>query len=478
MSTQPAHAHHNEQNDCGCDSRRNFLKRFGMVAGAGVATPWAVQLASMAPAAAAQAGDDYRALVCVFLYGGNDNWNSFVPNDSEGYATYAAARPGLARGRGEILPLSPVGGFTGAGSIGFAPELERLHARFNAGDAALVANVGTLLQPLTKQSYEVVANRPPQLFSHNDQQSFWQSGAPEGATSGWGGRISDQLLDGNGASSLFTSISAAGNAIMMSGEQALQYQVSQRGVTTLRTDVLGADSLNVGLRAVMNQRRGGLFPAAYADTTRRALAAADDLSFAIDEASQGNPVDQFFAFENSPGPATNLGRQLEVVANLILAGRDVLGLKRQVFFVGLGGFDNHSRLLADHRPLMESLDLGLSGFADAMNAIGAHDTVTTFTASDFGRSLLSNGDGTDHGWGAHHLVIGGGVRGNRVVGPLPVVADDGPDDVGQGRLLPTQSVDQYAASLGQWLGVPEAGLASVAPRLKQFESSDLGLFVT
>ena len=457
-------------------SRRQFLRRFGLLAGAGIATPWAYQLASLAPAAAAAPGDDYRALVCVFLYGGNDHWDTFVPDDADGHGAYAAARPGLAHGRGDVLGVDPIGGFTGAGSIGFAPQLSRLHRLFNDGDAAVVANVGTLLGPTSKQDYSAVAKRPPQLFSHNDQQSFWQSGSPEGATSGWGGRIADALLAGNGDASLFTSISASGNAVMMSGVDALQYQVSSRGVTTLRTDLLGSDSLNSGLRAVMNQSRGGLFPSAYTATTRRALQAADDLSDALDAATNGLDLGDFFARENTPAPAANLLGQLEVVARLILAGRDALGLRRQVFFVGLGGFDNHSRLVEDHRPLLESLDIGLSGFHGAMQAVGAGDAVTTFTASDFGRSLVSNGDGTDHGWGAHHLVVGGAVAGNRVVGALPVVADDGPDDVGRGRLLPSTSVDQYSASLARWLGATEADVRLVAPTIDAFPQTDLNLF--
>ncbi len=457
-------------------SRRQFLQRFGLLAGAGIATPWAYQLASLAPAAAAVPGDDYRALVCVFLYGGNDHWDTFVPNDNAGYNAYAAARPGLAHGRADILSVGPDGGFSGAGEIGFAPQLSRLHQLFNDGDAAVVANVGTLLGPTTKQSYSVVANRPPQLFSHNDQQSFWQSGSPEGATTGWGGRIADSLLDGNGDASLFTSISASGNAIMMSGSNALQYQVSSRGVTTLRTDLLGSESLNSGLRAVMNQRRGGLFPSAYTSTTRRALQASDDLSDALDAATGEVDLSEFFARDNTPAPAANLLGQLEIVARLILAGRDALGLRRQVFFVGLGGFDNHSRLVEEHRPLLESLDIGLSGFHSAMRAVGAGDAVTSFTASDFGRSLVSNGDGTDHGWGAHHLVVGGAVAGNRVVGALPVVADDGPDDVGRGRLLPAVSVDQYAATFARWLGVAESDVGLVAPHIDAFTQRDLALF--
>ncbi len=466
----------------GHHTRRQFLRMVGLVAATGAIAPWAVELASMATssgeaaAAAPGSGDDYRALVCVFLYGGNDQWNTFVPNDPAGHAAYAAGRSGIARGLDEILPISPLDGFAGAGSFGFAPELGRVRGLFDVGDAAVVANVGTLVTPLDKSGYAAGRPRPPQLFSHNDQQSYWQAGAVEGASSGWGGRIADVLLDGNGDHSLFTSVSAAGNAIMMSGRNALQYQVSNRGVTTLRTDVFAADAIDAGLRDVMAMQRPGLFPSAYADTTRRGLLAADDLATAIDTATGSLDLGSYFRLDNPTAPAANLASQMEIVARLIAAGRNVLGLKRQVFFVGLGGFDNHSRLVADHLPLLAALDHGLAGFHEAMGGIGLADRVTTFTASDFGRSLLSNGDGTDHGWGGHHLVIGGAVRGNRVVGTVPEIGDDGPDDVGQGRLLPTISVDQYAATLGRWLGVGEGELESVAPNLGNFGDRDLGLF--
>ena len=213
-------------------------------------------------AASDPGGDEYRALVCVFLYGGNDQWNTFVPNDAAGHAAYAAARSGIARDLGEVMPISPIDGFAGNGSFGFAPELSRLRGLFNAGDAAVVSNVGTLIAPIDKSGYADLANRPPQLFSHNDQQSFWQAGAVEGATSGWGGRIADFLLDDNGDNSLFTSVSASGNAIMMSGRNAFQYQVSSRGVTTLRSDLFVSDSLRTGLRDVMELQRPGLFPSA------------------------------------------------------------------------------------------------------------------------------------------------------------------------------------------------------------------------
>jgi uncharacterized protein (DUF1501 family) len=468
----------------GRHSRRQFLGRLGLLAGAGAVAPWALDLGAMASASTAAAAapaanaatDDYRALVCLFLYGGNDQWNTFIPDDTVGFQAYQQARNGIARARDEILPLSPSGGFDGAGRFGFAPELHRLHALFGSGQAAVVANVGTLLEPIDKAAYSDSGKRPPLLFSHNDQQSFWQAGALEGARHGWGGRIADFLLDDNGANALFTSVSVSGNAVMMSGRDALQYQVSSRGVTTLRTDAFQSDSLNDGLMDILSRRRNGLIPRAYTDVSRRAVGAASDLSDAIDAATAGLDLAPFFATPNPSAPVNNLRAQLETVARLIAAGRKELGLKRQVFFVGLAGFDTHSRLVPEHSQLLDALDVGLAGFHAAMASMGLGDRVTSFTASDFGRTLVSNGDGSDHGWGGHHLVVGGAVRGNRVVGTLPTVANDGPDDVGQGRLLPTISVDQYAATLGRWLGVQDNDLNAIVPNLGNFSVRDLGLF--
>ncbi|MEL6893834.1 MAG: DUF1501 domain-containing protein, partial [Actinomycetota bacterium] len=413
-------------------------------------------------------------IVCVFLYGGNDHADTFVPNDATGYAAYQSARGGIARARNTILPVAPFEGFSGAGSFGFAPELSRLRGLFSSGDAAVVSNVGTLVRPLSKAEFEVRSNRPPQLFSHNDQQSFWQAAAPEGATTGWGGRIADLLLDGNGANSTFTCVSVAGNAVMMTGRDALQYQVSSRGVTTLRQDLFRYDAMGDGLRELMELQSPGLFPESYVDTTRRALTAADDLSTAVDAADGRHDLDRHFELESENRATQRLASQLRMVARLIAAGKETLGLRRQVFFVAMGGFDNHNGLVNNHRPLLSALDSGLAGFHAATNALGLRDNVTSFTASDFGRTLVSNGDGTDHGWGGHHLVVGGSVNGNRVYGDVPVIADDGPSDVGRGRLLPTTSVDQYAATFATWMGASANELATAVPNIGNYSRRDLG----
>ncbi len=455
----------------GPHSRREFLRRSAVVAGAGFAAPWALDLAGLAQAA--PSGNDYRALVCLFMYGGNDHYDTFIPNDPASYAAYAAARTGIARPRGSILPISPLNGFSGSGTFGFAPEMAGLRQLFDEGALAVLPNIGTLIRPINKSGYENRSNRPPQLFSHNDQQSYWQSSSPEGATTGWGGRIGDLLLDSN-ASSTFTCVSVAGNAVMMTGRDAFQYQVSSRGVTQLRDDTFYDDSATAGVREIMELQSSEVFPSTYATVSRRALDAADDLSSAVATAEAQHDFDALFPGESGNNDLDRAMSQLKMVAKLMAAGRDSLGVRRQVFFVSMGGFDNHNGLLQRHPELLAGLSGSLTAFHRATQRIGISENVTTFTASDFGRTLTSNGDGSDHGWGGHHLVMGGSVRGKRVYGTVPAIADDGPDDVGRGRLLPTTSVDQYASTLARWMGAGSSELDAVVPNIGNYSVKDLG----
>ena len=457
----------------GQHSRREFLRRGALVAGAGLATPWALDLSGLASAAGSSDPDDYRALVCLFMFGGNDAYDTFIPNDAASYQTYATARGAIARDADSIVGIDPIDGFSGAGTFGFAPELSELKTLFDSGDAAVISNVGTLIRPFAKAEWSNESNRPPQLFSHNDQQSFWQASSPEGATTGWGGRISDLALDDNGANSSFTSISVAGNAVLMNGRDAFQYQVSPSGVTQLDAGTYRYD-VQPGIREVMELADAGMYGSSYVSLSRRALGAAEELSSAVDAANAQYDFSPYFDVTSPNVALARTAAQLRMVAQLIAAGRNTLGLKRQVFFVAMGGFDNHSGLVADHRPLLSAIDGSLAGFHDAMRTIDAHNDVTSFTASDFGRTLASNGDGSDHGWGAHHIVVGGSVAGKRIYGDVPEVADDGPDDVGRGRLLPAIAVDQYASTLARWMGAESSDLPEILPNINNFDTDDLG----
>jgi len=457
-------------------SRRAFLQRLSQLSIAGAATPWALNLAAIGEAAASTA-TDYRALVCVFLYGGNDYGNTLIPYDANHYAQYQAQRPTLAYAQGALAataltPLAaPVDRNGATYQYALAPELAPLLPLFDSGRLATLLNIGTLIQPTDKTQY---ANRsvplPPKLFSHNDQQSFWQSSSPEGATSGWGGRIGDLFMAGNG-NATFSCVNVSGNAVFMSGHTAVQYQVTPNGsvaLNALRNPLFGSAACSDALHSLIVAPRTHLFEAEHTRVVKRALEANDALTAAL----AGAPTIAT-AF-----PANNaLGDQLKMVARMISVA-DALAAKRQVFFVSLGGFDTHDGLLSTHPGLLSAVANALAAFQAALAELKVEPQVTTFTASDFGRTLAGNNDGSDHGWGSMHFVLGGAVRGQRFFGTAPVIGNNGVDDVGQGRLLPTLSVDQLAATLGRWFGASDADLLTVLPNLHNWDASarDLGLF--
>jgi uncharacterized protein (DUF1501 family) len=332
----------------------------------------------------------------------------------------------------------------------------------------VLLNIGTLVQPTTKAQY-TAANvpLPPKLFSHNDQQSVWQSSNPEGATSGWGGRIGDLFMSGNGRTT-FTCVNASGNAVFMSGREAVQYQVSTAGAVAMRgltAPLFGSSACSDALRQLVTAPHAHLMRSEYSRVTNRAI----DAQVALSAALASVP-----ALNTTFPPVGALSQQLQIVARMI-AARDKLGARRQVFFVSLGGFDMHDFLITAHPGLMQQLGGALSAFQSALTELGVWQQVTTFTASDFGRTLTSNGDGSDHGWGSHHFIMGGAVQGGRFYGQLPQVAVNGPDDVGQGRLLPTTSVDQLAATLAGWMGVSAGDLPLVVPNIGNYSVRDLGL---
>jgi uncharacterized protein (DUF1501 family) len=453
-------------------TRREFLRRAGVLGVNGVAAPWAMNLAVMSAAAAQTAAPgDYKAIVCLFLYGGNDYANTVVPYDDVNYTAYQSLRSTIATPRDQLAAtaLAPDIALPEARQFALAPQLARLKGLFDAGNLGVLLNIGTLVQPTTKAQYTAKnVPLPPKLFSHNDQQSVWQASSPEGATSGWGGRIGDLFLNAN-ASATFTCVSVTGNAVFMSGRSANQYQLSSSGSVRLRAaaqPLFGSRACSDTLRALVTAPRPHLIEDEYARITRRSI----DADVLLDAALAAQPA-LVTAFDTD----SDLGRQLQMVARMIQA-RAALGARRQVFFVSLGGFDNHDFLLDQHPGLLAQIDNALAAFHAATVELGVSSSVTAFTASDFGRTLTSNGDGSDHGWGSHHVVLGGAVRGRRFYGTAPVVASNGPDDVGQGRLVPTQSVDQFAATLGTWFGVSPSDLPLVVPNIVNYTQRDLGFF--
>jgi uncharacterized protein (DUF1501 family) len=448
--------------------RREFLRRASALSVAGTAAPWALSLAGIGEAAAATAPGDYKALVCVFLYGGNDYGNTLVPYDDASHAAYAGIRQALATPRDTLaataLPVQP-----GGRQMALAPQLGKLKGLWDAGQLAVQLNVGTLVQPTTLAQYKARSvPLPPKLFSHNDQQSVWQASSPEGATSGWGGRLGDLFMGGNGTST-FTCINVSGNAVFMAGKQAVQYQVSTSGavpVNGITKPLFSSQACATALRSLITADRTHWMESELNRVVRR----SEDAQSTLGAALAAVP-----AFGTVFDTASSLSNQLLMVAKLI-AARQSLGATRQVYFVSIGGFDLHDNLTTQHPALLTQVNDALASFHAATVELGVANSVTTFTASDFGRTLTSNGDGSDHGWGSHHFVMGGAVKGGRFYGTLPSVSVNGPDDVGQGRLLPTTSVDQLAATLATWMGVPASDLPLVLPQIANYSTRDLGYF--
>lgn len=468
-------------------TRRAFLRRAGQLAFTGAALPTALNLAAMADAAAFDA-TDYKALVCVFLNGGNDYANTVINYDNASYDQYSAIRGGgagrtaggIALAQADLTPtlLNPTVALPGGKQYAMHPAMTGLAGLFNSGAAAVQLNVGPLVVPITRQQYQG-SNRtlypiPPKLFSHNDQQSVWQSSQPEGATTGWGGHIGDLAMSSN-TSRVLTCISVTGNTVFLSGDSALSYQVSTGGavrINALNGNVYNSAAVRGAMTQLALQTRTHVLENEYNLVTARAVGAESAITAAL--ASYPANGAAFSAFPTG----NNLADQLKLVARLIAARND-LGNRRQVFFVSMGGFDLHDNLIGGQATLMGRLSAALTAFHASTVALGVANQVTAFTASDFGRTLTSNGDGSDHGWGSHHFMVGGAVRGKAFYGKAPPVSVtnssvDANDQwhVGQGRLLPSTSVDQYAGTMATWFGVQGAEMNGILPNLTNFNSVD------
>lgn len=502
------------------ESRRLFLRQASALSlAAGVGAPLALNLLA-AGSAAAQTAGDYRAVVCLFMFGGNDSFNMVLPTDSASWNAYATTRASialLAQGTppnagagagsperlGGVLPLMPMD--AQGRSFALHPLMGGLQTLFNTDRRlAIVPNIGPLDTPTTKAQFAKPSHpRPPRLFSHNDQQSIWQTMLPEGATQGWGGRMADMVAAGN-SRSVFTAISAAGTSAWLSGQNVRQYQVSGTGALRMGADssnrVYGSTAVASALDNITRSARSNhVLEADVAGIADRSIAAESLLRGALRPASDAafgsapaagsyNPrTDPKLHFANpltGTPEFSSLAQQLQVVARLVQAGMSgATGVRRQVFFVSMGGFDTHSNQNTQHARLMAQLAHGMQYFDTALGAVNARNNVTTFTASDFGRTFTSNGDGTDHGWGAHHFVMGGAVRGGNLygAGPMLVVKDprtgefDSPDQLRNGALLPTTSVDQLGSTLGRWFGLSDSQALEVFPHLANFNAASRNL---
>ena len=447
-------------------NRRDFLRTSGAAAVL-AATPG---LAYSQVVGGAGPFDDYRALVCVFMFGGNDSFNMLVPNTTAEYNAYATSRQNLAILQNDLLPITPIS--AGTPDFGLHPSMAGIKGLFDSGDAAFVANVGPLVEPTTKDQYfngSVVL--PPQLFSHNDQQDQWTSlrgNVP--SKTGWAGRMADLIRSGVTEQQMATNASLFGANLFQSADETVAYVMGPSG--PLQFEGFSSDPNNIlfeqreAFRRVVDAQYGTVYERAFADVQRRAINAADTVTAAINAAP---PISAAF-------PQSQLGAQLQTVARLI-AVRDRLQMKRQVFFVATGGFDSHDNQNQDQPGLLSGISDAISAFHAATVELGVASDVTTFTQSDFGRTLTSNGDGTDHAWGGNQLVVGGAVNGRELYGSYPLLAIGGPEDVNGGRIIPSTSADQYAATLARWFGIADADLDVVAPNLSNFAQRDLGFMI-
>ncbi|NNC76759.1 MAG: DUF1501 domain-containing protein [Woeseiaceae bacterium] len=449
-------------------SRRNFLKQSSLAAATFAATPGAAYSQVVGTGGSFT---DYKALVCVFLFGGNDSFNLLVPHSQAEYDVYADARQNLAIARDELLPITP--GIPDIVDYGLHPSVAGLHELFQSGAAAFVTNVGPLIEPTTKdQFFNRSVMLPPQLFSHNDQQDQWQSlkGIAQSNT-GWAGRIADLIRTSVAGQQMSTNASLFGNNLLQSADQSVAYVMGPGGPLKFEgfpTDINDPFyEQRLAFQRILDADYGTVYERGFAEIQSRAIASADTVSAAIESA--GTLQTAF--------PQSQLGQQLETVAKLIKV-RDDLQMNRQIFFVAAGGFDSHDNQNDDQPGLLGGISDAIKAFYDATkNELFVADSVTTFTQSDFGRTLTSNGDGTDHAWGGNQVVVGDAVFGQRLYGSYPLLQIDGADDVGGGRMIPTTSADQFAATLAKWFGVEDADLDVIAPNIDNFTLRDLGFMI-
>jgi uncharacterized protein (DUF1501 family) len=467
-------------------SRRQFLRTASMASMAGLAvSPFLLELNSIAAMAQQSGAPDYKALVCIFLQGGNDGHGTVIATDNESFSAFTQARsgaPGLAYPASTLLPITlktPQSGRTFA----LNPYLAGVQNLFTAGRAAIVANTGTLIAPASKA--QVVAGSvplPASLYSHFDQSAAWQAITANGGSAvheGWGGAMADLIASQNQNSS-FTCISTAGTALFLSGETSFQLNVTSAGpipIGGLTNQPFNCQMGTSALTSILSADETNLFAKEYEVVIQRSIAAQASLAGAMLPAGAtgiANPP-QYLDPTTQKLVTNPLAVSLQTVARII-GGRAALGVSRQIFYVQLGGFDTHSNQAPQHATLLTQLGSALEYFDGVMMTAGLSDQVTAFTASDFGRTLTANSDGTDHGWGSHHIVTGGAVAGGDMYGTYPVIGSNQVNDMGAGRLIPTTAVEQYAGTLSKWFGLSDGQVRTVFPNFKNFGTSPyLGL---
>ena len=483
----------NEQDPTSLQNRRDFIRQASCAAVGTWALKSTIRDLRLINRAVAQTGiSGYKALVCLFLAGGNDANNWIVPSDTATYDQYTAIRGNLALPQSSLNTLYSTGTTPYADAdghtYGFHPACTELQTLFNDDKLAITMNVGTLVRPTTRTQYlsNAAFYRPPQLFSHSDQVTQWQTSVPDAPpTTGWGGRVADLLNDvANPGGNISMSVSLNGANTFEIGNIVSQYHVSTAGAVTLSGSLMTGSSARVrALRNILGVSQTNLQRRAYAEVVDRAIFTGELLNTSIaatTEVAQGGSWTW-----TTPFPGTGLGNQLKMIARLIQArGPAGFNMGRQIFFCSVGGYDTHTAQVTltpnlntttgTHATLLGEISDCIFAFERAMVQLGVDNDVTLFTASDFSRTLPTNSQGSDHGWGSHHIIVGGAVNGGEMYGHLPTFAINGPDDTGTGRWIPTLAVDQHAATLAKWFGVDTANLNTIFPNLSRFTGTQYG----
>ncbi|MCF6193111.1 MAG: DUF1501 domain-containing protein [Kangiellaceae bacterium] len=448
--------------------RRNFIKK-SLLSTAGTASWMAAgnqfSLVSSVSASHTASADENKSLVCLFLLGGNDSFNMVIPSSDAGYAEYLATRQNMAIAKETLLPIAPSNQL--ADSYGLNPAMAPIHDMFNQQKLAFVNNIGALIQPATKtEIFQGSVPLPPQLFSHNDQQRHWQTAWPQqNQKTGWAGRMADLIADTT--TNLSMNVSMFGTNTMQTGFNSTPYSMSAAGAPQMVALAAGVEDGNeerLALIERLTQNATNLMQKTYGNTITR----ANELAQLVNDALVNAPVMTGF-FTNQD----QLSNNLAIIAQMI-AVEQQLPQQKQIYFVGVGGWDTHDNQVVAHANLLTNLSQAMVDFDSALASINKDSEVTTFTMSEFGRTLTSNGDGTDHGWGGVQMVMGGAVNGGQFYGEIPDLNLNSDDDFADGRMIPTTSMDQYAATLAKWFGLSDAELLDIFPNLGNFNDRDLG----
>lgn len=476
-------------------SRRNFLRQLSCAICAGGASTLLPQLNLISSALAQTTVPGYKALVCVYFAGGNDAWNLLMPYDTARYNIYAASRSGVYNATsnpgGLAIDRSTLGNTTisdASGSYALHPSMidrtgpsqPGLRTLYNQGKLALLSNIGTLIQPISKTEYNSTpALRPPQLYSHSDQENQWHIGRTTATARGWGGQVADLVRSGNINQTLSPCISIGGGNRFEVGGSTFPYQMSSSGVTNVSgTGTTGASFQRA---AALQQMLDATYPSPYQNEYSKILGRSRELynllNSGLASGGIGNVTTDF--------PNESLANQLKMVARMIKLSRDTtfdIQHARQIYYVRIGGFDMHDNLMSTgtngHANLLSRVSQALGAFWTALGEIGAQSQVTTFTMSEFARTLSTNGNGSDHAWGSVNMIMGGAVQGGKLYGTFPDQTLNGAVSLSRGQFIPSTSVDQMAATLSRWMGVTSTSdLNTIFPNLANFSSGNLGFML-